>query len=112
MIYNHEVVRSLSPSITIPFQRGVSYLADVASSLACLARLAPKPAGSVLPSLCPSDLRSVPAVAGLVAADLVAVLVVVAVAVAAPADPVSGLACLGSVVAAVVAVVAATSPSP
>ena len=98
---------------TILFLHDVSCLAGVAFSPAYLVRLAPRPARSAQRSLCPSDLHSVPAVAGL--ADLAVVGLVVGlvaalvVAVAAVADPVSGLACLGSV--AVVAV-AVASPSP
>ena len=66
----------------------------------CLVRLAPRPAGSVQPSLCPFGLRSA------AVADLAVVLVVALAAVVAvvAADLAFDLVCLGSVaVAAVVA---------
>ena len=107
MIFNHEVVRSLSPSITTPSQHVSCDLADAASSPGYLARLAQGPAGSAPPSLCPSGRRFVlvAAVVLVVLADLVADPAVVAVV-----GLVSGPGSVGFV-AAVVAVVVATSAS-
>ena len=107
MIFNHEVVRSLSPSITILFLHDASCLADAASSPGYLARLARGPAGSAPRSLCPSGRRFVLVAAVVALADLVVDLdfvVVLVVAVGLVSDP-------GSVgfVAAVVAVVATSA---
>ena len=109
-------------------------LAVFATSLGYPVRLAPKPAISAQPSLCPSGLRSVaadlaadlvdPALAALAAVAVVAVVVPAAVVAGLGFDPVvlvavvavvglaSDLFCPDSaVVVAVVAVVAEASPS-
>ena len=107
MIYNHEVVRSLSSSITTLFLHDVSCLADVAFSLAYLVRLAPRLAGFVQQFPYPSCLL---AVVALVAADLGFGLDLGSADLAVVAVPVVAVVGLGSAdFVAVVAVVAATS---
>ncbi len=93
---------------TILFLRDVSYPVAFATSLGCLVRLAPRPAGSAPPSLCPSGRRFVLVAAVVALADLVAdpdFVVVLVVAVGLVSDPGS----VGFVVA--VAAVVATSAS-